>query len=68
MRAYQLGSKVADKIITLEQKEFLRLDRDQLSNLYHQLGDPNAMDVLCRTVGKLAVPLSNFERFRCQRN
>ncbi|SDX37228.1 hypothetical protein SAMN05444358_10564 [Ruegeria halocynthiae] len=54
---------VVDKIITLEQKESVRLDPDRLSSLYHQLGDTNAQDVLCRTVEELAVRLSNCERF-----
>ncbi|UWR03007.1 hypothetical protein K3740_18535 [Ruegeria conchae] len=54
---------VVDKIITLEQKESVRLDPDRLNSLYHQLGDSNAMDVLCRTVEELALRLSNCERF-----
>ncbi|NOE26763.1 hypothetical protein [Ruegeria sp. HKCCD6157] len=54
---------VVEKIITLEHKESVRLDSDQLSGLYRQLGDKNALDVLCRTVEELAVRLSNCERY-----
>ena len=35
---------------------------------YMELGDQNAMDVLCRTVEELAVRLSNCERHWRQRN
>ncbi|WP_299081299.1 hypothetical protein [uncultured Ruegeria sp.] len=54
---------VVDKIITLEHKESVRVDPDRLSGLYRQLGDKNALDVLCRTIEELAVRLSNCERF-----
>ncbi|WP_170326189.1 hypothetical protein [Ruegeria arenilitoris] len=59
---------VVDKILTLEHKETVRLDLEQLSGLYRQLGDKNALDVLCRTVEELAVRLSNCERFWRQRD
>lgn len=59
---------VVDKILTLEHKESVRLDTERLSGLYRQLGDQNALDVLCRTVEELAVRLSNCERFWRQRN
>nr|WP_174819031.1 hypothetical protein [Ruegeria atlantica] len=39
------------------------MDPDQLNGLYRQLGDKNALDVLCRTIEELAVRLSNCERF-----
>lgn len=64
----KIGVNVVDKIVTLEQKESVRLDPDCLSGLYRQLGDQNAMDVLCRTVEELAVRLSNCERHWRQRN
>ncbi|WP_170525576.1 hypothetical protein [Ruegeria arenilitoris] len=57
-----------DKIVTLEQKESVRLDPDRLNGLYRQLGDTNAVDVLCRTVEELAVRLSNCERLWRQRD
>lgn len=54
---------VVEKIITLEQKESVCLDPDRLGNLYNQLGNTNALDVLCRTIEELALRLSNCERF-----
>ncbi|WP_170588203.1 hypothetical protein [Ruegeria arenilitoris] len=57
-----------DKIVTLEQKESVSLDPDRLNGLYRQLGDTNAVDVLCRTVEELAVRLSNCERLWRQRD
>lgn len=59
---------VVEKILTLEHKESVRLDPDRLSGLYRQLGDKNALDVLCRTVEELAVRLSNCERYWRQRD
>nr|WP_174822684.1 hypothetical protein [Ruegeria lacuscaerulensis] len=44
------------------------MDQDRLNGLYRQLGDKNALDVLCRTVEELAVRLSNCERFWRQRD
>lgn len=62
------GVNAVSKIITLEQKESVRLDPDRLNGLCRQLGGTNAMDVLCRTVEELAVRLSNCERFWRRRN
>ncbi|MDA7963693.1 hypothetical protein [Ruegeria sp.] len=59
---------VVDKIITLEQKESVRLDPDRLGGLCGQLGDANAVDVLCRTIEELALRLSNCDRFWRQRD
>ena len=59
---------MVDKILTLEHKESVRLDPDRLSSLYRQLGDKNALDVLCRTIEELAVRLSNCERLWRQRD
>ncbi|MEM1007025.1 MAG: hypothetical protein AAF496_07955 [Pseudomonadota bacterium] len=52
-----------DNIYRLEHVEAVRLDPDRLGGLYRQLGDANALDVLCRTVEELAVRLSNCERY-----
>ncbi len=57
-----------DKVLTLEHKESVRLDRDRLNGLHRQLGSENALDVLCRTVEELAVRLSNCERHWRQRD
>ena len=59
---------VVENILRLEHKETVRLDPDRLSGLYRQLGDKNALDVLCRTVEELAVRLSNCERHWRQRD
>lgn len=59
---------MVDKIITLEQKESVRLDPDRLGGLCGQLGDANAVDVLCRTIEELALRLSNCDRFWRQRD
>ncbi|MGV6804426.1 MAG: hypothetical protein ACWA49_09485 [Ruegeria sp.] len=53
---------VVNKIVTLEQTESVCLDPDRLNGLCRQLGDRNALNVLCRTVEELAVRLSNCER------
>ncbi len=60
--------KVVEKITILEQKESVRLDPDRLKVLYRQLGDANAMDLLCRSIEELAVRLSNCERYWRQRD
>ncbi len=57
-----------ENIFTLEHKETVRLDPDRVNGLYRQLGEKNALDVLCRTVKELAVRLSNCERFWRQRD
>lgn len=68
MGAWNIGVNVVDKVVTLEHKESVRLDSDQLNALCQQLGDKNALDILCRTVEELAVRLSNCERFWRQRD
>ncbi|WP_170481270.1 hypothetical protein [Ruegeria arenilitoris] len=59
---------VVNNIITLEQKESVRLDPDRLNVLYRQLGDANATDVLSRTIEELALRISNCEQHWRQRN
>jgi len=49
-------------VITLVQNENVRLDPDQLGNLYQQLGEAGAEDVVCRAIEELAVRLSHCER------
>ncbi len=63
-----IGVNVVDNVITLEHTESVRLDPDRIGGLCRQLGDKNALDVMCRTVEELAVRLSNCERFWRQRN
>lgn len=49
-------------IVTLEQTETVRLDRDRLGALYRQLGEDGAEDVVCRAIEELAARLSICER------
>ena len=49
-------------VITLVQNENVRLDPDRLGNLYRQLGEAGAEDVVCRAIEELAVRLSHCER------
>lgn len=51
-----------DQIITLAQNETVRLDPDRLGELYAQLGEAGAEDVVCRAMEELAVRLSHTER------
>lgn len=46
----------------LAMKEPARLDADKLEELYDQLGDAAAEDVVCRAMEELAVKLSQAER------
>lgn len=51
-----------DQVTRLLQTEKIRLDQDQLSELYAQLGESGAEDVVCRAIEELAVRLSHCER------
>ncbi len=46
----------------LEQKEIVRLNAGRLEELYSQLGEAGAEDVVCRALEELAVRLSHTER------
>ena len=46
----------------LQQSETVRLDPDRLEELYHQLGEAGAENVVCRALEELAVRLSYTER------
>jgi len=46
----------------LKQDETVRLDPDRLEELYVQLGEAGAEDVVCRALEELAVRLSHTER------
>lgn len=43
-------------------QESVRLDPETLSNLYDQMGEAGAEDVICRAIEELAVRLTNCER------
>lgn len=47
--------------------ESVRLDRDRLNELYLQLGEAGAEDVVCRAIEELAVRLAQCERCWRQR-
>lgn len=49
-------------LFTLVQDETVRLDPDRLGNLYHQLGEASAEEVVCRAIEELAVRLAHCER------
>ncbi|MEK0164363.1 hypothetical protein VWZ88_05600 [Phaeobacter sp. JH20_36] len=58
----KLGFNVVAQILTVVHKENVRLDSDKLSDLYTQLGEAGAEDVVCRAIEELAVRLSHCER------
>ena len=46
----------------LKQDEVVRVDPDRLEELYRQLGEAGAEDVVCRALEELAARLSHTER------
>lgn len=48
-------------IIELPQSESVRLERDRLGMLFHQMSEQAAEDLVCRAVEELAVRLSHCE-------
>lgn len=56
-----------ERITLLKQSEAVHLDQNRLEQLYLQLGEAGAEDVVCRALEELAVRLSHTERcFRQQ--
>ncbi|WP_425044669.1 hypothetical protein [Primorskyibacter sp. S87] len=53
---------VVEQLIALKQAETVRLDSEKLANLYRQLGEAEAENVVCRAVEELAVRLTHCER------
>ena len=53
---------VVAEVVTLIHEETVRLDPDRLGDLYRQLGEAGAEDVVCRAIEELAVRLSHCER------
>lgn len=66
MGAYVDGVIVVTQVITLFHEETVRLNPDKLGDLYRQLGEAGAEDVVCRAIEELAVRLSHCERLRRQ--
>ncbi len=53
---------VVANILTVMHSETVRLDPDKLSELYEQLGEAGAEDVVCRAIEEMAVRLTHCER------
>ena len=53
---------MVDKITTLTLAEPIRLNPDRLGELYCQLGEAGAEDVICRAIEELAVRLTHCDR------
>lgn len=51
-----------ERITLLKQSETVHLDQGRLEQLYLQLGEAGAEDVVCRALEELAVRLSHTER------
>ncbi len=60
--AHELGVKVVANILTVVHKETVQLDPDKLSDLYNELGQRGAEDLVCRAIEELAVRLTHCER------
>lgn len=58
----KFGVKLVTNILTVMQTENVRLDPDKLGELYAQLGEAGAEDVVCRAIEELAVRLTHCER------
>lgn len=55
-----MGVRV-EQITLLEQRESVKFDTDRLEQLYVQLGESGAEDVVCRALEELAARLSHTE-------
>ena len=53
---------VVANILTVMQAENVRLDPDKLGELYAQLGEAGAEDVVCRAMEELALRMSHCDR------
>ena len=51
-----------EHVITLRQNEGVQVNPDRLEELYRQLGESGAEDVVCRALEELAARLSHTER------
>ena len=49
-------------ILTVDHRENVSLDQQKLAELYMQLGEAGAEDVVCRAIEELAVRLTHCER------
>jgi len=53
---------VVANILTVNHREHVHLDPQKLTDLYSQLGETSAEDVVCRAIEELAVRLTHCER------
>lgn len=60
--AHDFRVKVVANILTVVHTEPVQLDPDRLSDLYKDLGQHGAEDVVCRAIEELAVRLTHCER------
>jgi hypothetical protein len=60
--ATKYGVTEVEQITTLILFEPIRLDPDRLGELYCQLGEAGAEDVICRAIEELAVRLTHCDR------
>lgn len=58
----EYGVTKVEQITTLVLVEPIRLNPDQLGELYCQLGEAGAEDVICRAIEELAVRLTHCDR------
>lgn len=56
------GVIVVAQLFALQQDETVRLNPDKVGDLYDQLGDSGAENVICRAIEELALRLTNCER------
>lgn len=54
--------EMVERVVTLMQDEKVRLDQDRLGELYAQLGEAGAEDVVCRAMEELAARLTQAAR------
>ena len=58
-----IGERVVAEVLDLIPSENVRLNPDCLSDLYMQLGEAGAEDVVCRAIEEMALRLAQCERF-----
>lgn len=62
----RLGSGL-EQVVFLKHSEQVRLDANRLEDLYRQLGEPAAEEVICRALEEIAARLSHTDRcYRAQ--
>lgn len=59
---YEFEGETLEQVTLLKQNEVVGLDADRLEELYSQLGEAGAENVVCRALEELAARLSHTER------